>query len=65
MDPENLYATPCLCITREKETVRDTFFFLKKVISLQKKNEKKKCPVSRAQGSRAGVTCCPVSRVRI
>jgi hypothetical protein len=57
--PQN---TQNACITREKETVRDTFFFKKKMISLQKKYKKiekkiKKCPVSRAQGWGALLPC--------
>ena len=37
--PQN---TQSVCTTREKETDRDTFFFQKKMISLQKKKMKNK-----------------------
>ncbi len=52
--PQN---TQSVCKTREKETVRDTFFLLKKMISLQKKNEKKN---DLLVGHRAAGLGCPV-----
>jgi hypothetical protein len=57
--PEN---TQSACITREKETVKDTFFFKKKNDFPPKKIKKiekkiKKCPVRREQGWGALVPC--------
>jgi hypothetical protein len=76
MDLENFYVTPCfshdyhltlvdyikprntqsVCTTRETEADTDTFFLKKKFPP--KKN-------AMLSGHRSGVSCCPVSRVRI
>ena len=59
--PQN---TQSACTTREKETDRDTFFFQKKLFPSKKKIENK-IKNALLAGHRAGVPCCPVSRVRI
>ena len=61
--------TQSACTKRETDTSRDTFFFLKKCVFFtqkklsRQKNKKKKNAL--LAGHRAGVPCCPVSRVRI